>query len=96
MRTRYSSVVILALALVLSSALPAQAAPRSSSRLEPQRLFSQLVTFLGKMPGRLVSFWEKEGSGVDPFGGYPATPPPQDDPGLANTGSGEKVSRAAQ
>ena len=95
MRTRFSPVLILALVLVLASALPAQAAPRSS--VEPQRLLSQWMTFLGKMPGRLVAFWEKEGAGVDPFGGPHATTPPQDpDPADATSGSaliGEESSR---
>ena len=87
MRTRFSPVLVLALALALVSALPAQAAPRLSA--EPQRLFSRLVTALGKLPGRLVSFWEKEGAGVDPFGGPHATTPPVDPPvNPADTESG--------
>jgi hypothetical protein len=76
MRTRFSPVAVIALVLALSSALPAQAAPRFSA--EPQRLVSRLVTILAKMPGRLVSFWEKEGAGVDPFGKPGAMTPPKD------------------
>jgi hypothetical protein len=37
-----------------------------------------LVTILAKMPERLVSFWEEEGAGVDPFGKPGATAPPKD------------------
>jgi hypothetical protein len=44
------------------------------------------MTFLGKMPGRLVSFWEKEGSTVDPFGGQGSTQP-EDSPDT-DAGSG--------
>lgn len=76
MRTRFSPVVLIALALALFSAFPAQAAPRFSA--EPQRLVSRLLTLLAKMPGRLVSFWEEEGAGVDPFGKPGATTPPKD------------------
>jgi hypothetical protein len=89
MQTRYSPVVVLALALALTSALPAQAAPRSLNPAEPQRLLSRLVTFLGIMPGRLVAFWEKEGAGVDPFGGPRSTTPPQDPDSADATSSPE-------
>jgi hypothetical protein len=92
MRTRLSPVVVVALAFALSSALPAQAAPRFSA--EPQRLVSRLVTILAKMPGRLVSFWEEEGAGVDPFGKPGATTPPNDPSAEeATSGSIDAVSR---
>ncbi len=89
MRTRNSPVVVLALALAMTSALPAQAAPRSLNPAEPQRLLSQLVSFLGKMPGRMVSVWEKEGSTVDPFGRGGTTPPAQGN-GAVGPGPGDE------
>jgi hypothetical protein len=75
MRIRFSPVVVVALALALFSTLPAQAAPRFP--VEPQGLLSQFLRALGKLPGRMVSVSEKEGSTVDPFGRGGTTPPPQ-------------------
>lgn len=84
MRTRLAPVMILAVALALSSTLPAQAAPLFSK--EPHGWTTPFLKALGKLPARLLSFWEKEGSGVDPFGGNPATPPPPDEPGATDEG----------
>lgn len=75
MRIRFAPVAVVALVLALFSTLPAHAAPRLS--FESPGLLAQVLSALGKLPGRMVSVWEKEGSTVDPFGRGGTTPPPQ-------------------
>jgi hypothetical protein len=85
MRTRFFPVAVIALVIALCSALPAQAAPRFSA--EPQQLVSRVVTFVARMPGWLISVWQEEGAGVDPFG-RPGTTTPPNDPSAAEATSG--------
>ena len=91
MRIRIFPVVVVALVLSLFSTLPAQAAPRSTG--ESQGLLSQFLSALGKLPGRLVSVWEKEGSTVDPFGRGVTTPPPQGNGAVTGGPVGESLDK---
>lgn len=90
MRTRFSPVLVLVLALFLFT-VPAQAAPRGMSQTDSPRLLARLVTLVKSLPARLVSVWEKEGSGVDPFGRTAPAPPEDPETNPSNTGPGFTV-----
>jgi hypothetical protein len=91
MRVRLSTAAALALALAILTAIPAHAAPKSPGQAEQARLFSRFVGFLGKLPGRLVFAWQKEGAIIDPFGGPGDSNPGQGNAPGANTGAGDEA-----